>query len=196
MTKQNDEDIPGMAEEEDDLPTVNLSDEDGRSLLCYIENSMEVEGEEYLLLRPVDSPIEIFAWEADDEDEDEETLVDIEDDEIDEIFSTARAVLAEQDLTLNRAALTLTVTGDLPEPTEEDTITLDLGEDEAMVGSEEFQLLANFFYEEQEYAVCTPLEPILFFARMNGEGEPELLSPEEFQAVRSQLEDQLFSELE
>ncbi|WP_242060133.1 DUF3727 domain-containing protein [Oscillatoria sp. FACHB-1407] len=196
MTKQNmDEEDPGM-EGEEDLPTVNLSDEAGRSLLCYIENSMEVEGEEYLLLRPVDSPIEIFAWEADDEDEDEETLVDIEDDEIDDIFSTARAVLAEQDLTLNRAALTLTVSGDLPEPTEEDTITLDLGEDEALVGSEEFQLLANFFYEEQEYAICTPLEPILFFARMNGDGEPELLSPEEFQAVRSQLEDQLFSELE
>jgi Protein of unknown function (DUF3727)/Protein of unknown function (DUF1292) len=197
MTKQNmDEEDPGMEEGDDTLSTVTLSDEDGRSLLCYVENSMDVEGEEYLLLRPVDSPIEIFAWEADEADEDEETLVDIEDEEIDEVFSTARAVLAEQDLTLNRAALTLTVTGDLPEPTEEDTITLDLGEDEALVGSEEFQLLANFFYEEQEYAICTPLEPILFFARMNGNGEPELLSPEEFQAVRSQLEDQLFSELE
>lgn len=197
MTKQNmDEEDPGMEADDDTLSTVTLSDEDGRSLLCYVENSMDVEGEEYLLLRPVDSPIEIFAWEADEADEDEETLVDIEDEEIDEVFSTARAVLAEQDLTLNRAALTLTVTGDLPEPTEEDTITLDLGEDEALVGSEEFQLLANFFYEEQEYAICTPLEPILFFARMNGDGEPELLSPEEFQAVRSQLEDQLFSELE
>ena len=197
MTKQNmDEEDPGMEADDDTLSTVTLSDEDGRSLLCYVENSMDVEGEEYLLLRPVDSPIEIFAWEADEADEDEETLVDIEDEEIDEVFSTARAVLAEQDLTLNRAALTLTVTGDLPEPTEEDTITLDLGEDEALVGSEEFQLLANFFYEEQEYAICTPLEPILFFARMNGEGQPELLSPEEFQAVRSQLEDQLFSELE
>lgn len=197
MTKQNmDEEDPGMEADDDTLSTVTLSDEDGRSLLCYVENSMDVEGEEYLLLRPVDSPIEIFAWEADEADEDEETLVDIEDEEIDEVFSTARAVLAEQDLTLNRAALTLTVTGDLPEPTEEDTITLDLGEDEALVGSEEFQLLANFFYEEQEYAICTPLEPILFFARMNGDGQPELLSPEEFQAVRSQLEDQLFSELE
>ncbi len=197
MTKQNmDEEDPGMDEGDDTLSTVTLSDEDGRSLLCYVENSMDVEGEEYLLLRPVDSPIEIFAWEADEADEDEETLVDIEDEEIDEVFSTARAVLAEQDLTLNRAALTLTVTGDLPEATEEDTITLDLGEDETLVGSEEFQLLGNFFYEEQEYAICTPLEPILFFARMNPDGEPELLSPEEFQAVRSQLEDQLFSELE
>ncbi|HEY9625133.1 MAG TPA: DUF3727 domain-containing protein [Crinalium sp.] len=197
MTKENlGGEHPGMEDDEEDLPTVTLTDEDGRSLLCYVENSMEVDGKEYVLLRPVDTPIEIFAWEADDDDDEEETLVDIEDEEIDEIFSTARAVLAEQDLTLNRAALTLTITGDLPEPTEDDTITLDLGDEDPAMESEEFQLLANFFYEEQEYAVCTPLDPLLFFARRNRDGQPELLSPEEFQLVRSQLEDQLFSELE
>jgi len=186
-----------MQANEDDLLTVNLADGEGRTLPCYIENSLEVEGTDYVLLRPVDIPIEIFAWEVDEEDEEEETLVDIEDEEIDEIFSTARAVLAEQDLTLNRTALTLTVTGELPEATEEDTITLDLSDDEnSGMEPEEFQVLSNFFYEDQEYAICTPLDPILFFARLNGSGEPELLSPEEFQAVRSQLEDQLFSELE
>ncbi|NJL57989.1 DUF3727 domain-containing protein, partial [bacterium] len=74
--------------------------------------------------------------------------------------------------------------------------SLDIGEDEANLDSEQFQLLANFYYEEQEYAVCTPLDPLLFFARMNSEGNPELLSPEEFQMMRSQLEDQLFDDLE
>jgi hypothetical protein len=191
---------PGMEDAEENLPTVSLMDEEGRSLPCYVENSMEVDGKEYVLLRPVNTPVEIFAWEVDDDDEEEETLVDIDDEEIDEIFDTARAVLAEQDLTLTRAALTLTITGELPEPSEEDTITLDLGDESSEMESEEFQVLANFFYEEQEYAVCTPLDPILFFARMNGNGQPELLSPEEFQAVRSQLEnqleDQLFSEME
>jgi hypothetical protein len=190
---------PGRNEEdlEMDAPTLTLTDEAGRSLLCYVEHSLEVEGEEYVLLLPVDAPIEIFAWEPDEEDEEEETLVDIEDEEIDEVFSTARAVLAEQDLALARTALTLTASGEIPAPAEEDIITLDLGDDDtANMESEQFQLLANFYYEEQEYAICTPLDPLLFFARMNGEGEPELLSPEEFQAVRSQLEDQLFDDIE
>jgi hypothetical protein len=190
---------PGKNEEdvEVDAPTVNLTDAAGRSLLCYVEHSLEVEGEEYVLLLPVDSPIEVFAWEPDEDDEEEETLVDVEDEEIDEIFSTARAVLAEQDLTLSRTALTLTAQGEVPAAAEDDIITLDIEDDDsAEMDSEQFQLLANFYYEEQEYAICTPLDPLLFFARMNAEGQPELLSPEEFQAVRSQLEDQLFDAME
>jgi Protein of unknown function (DUF3727)/Protein of unknown function (DUF1292) len=179
-----------------DAATVQLFDETGRSLLCYIERTLEVEDREYLLLMPVDSPIEVFAWEADEDDEDEESLVDIEEEEIDEIFDTARAVLAEHDLTLNRTALTLTASGDLPEAPEEDIITLDISDDDENFSSEDFQLLANFYHEEQEYAICTPLEPLLFFARVNSGGKPELLSPEEFQMVRSQLEDQLFDELD
>lgn len=180
-----------------DAPTLSLTDAAGRSLLCYVEHSLEVEGDEYVLLLPVDSPIEIFAWEPDEEDEEEETLVDIEDEEIDDIFSTARAVLAEQDLTLARTALTLTAQGEVPTATEEDIITLDIEDDDAVeMESEQFQLLANFYYEEQEYAICTPVDPLLFFARMSKEGKPELLSPEEFQAVRSQLEDQLFDAME
>lgn len=178
---------------ESDIPTISLTDEAGRSLLCYVERSMEVESETYLLLMPVESPIEIFGWEGDDE---EETLVDVEDEEIDEIFSTARAVLAEQDLTLNRTALTLTVSGTLPESTEEQMITLDIGEDEADLESEQFQELANFYYEEQEYSICTPIEPLLFFARVGADGKPELLSPEDFQLVKSQLEDKLFEDVD
>jgi hypothetical protein len=188
---------PGTeAGEEEDVPTIELTDEAGRSLLCYKERTLEVEGNEYLLLMPVDSPIEIFAWEEDEDDDEEEALVDIEDDEIDEVFDTAQAVLAEQELKLRRTAFTLTASGDLPDPAEEDVITLEVGDDENDSAAEQFQILCTFFYEEQEYAVCTPFEPLLFFARLNSDGTAELLSPEEFQSVRSQLEDQLFDELE
>lgn len=182
---------------EADAPTLTLTDESGRSLVCYIEHSLEVEGQDYVLLLPVDAPIEIFAWEPDEDDDEAETLVDIEDEEIDDVFSTARAVLAEQDLTLTRTALTLTASGEIPPAAEDDIITLDI-EDEGTPepDSEQFQLLGNFFYEEQEYAICTPLDPLLFFARMDQSGNPELLSPAEFQAIRSQLEDQLFDEIE
>ena len=185
-------------EMEDDAQTVSLIDEDGRSLLCYVERSLKVQGQEYALLLPVDAPIEIFAW-AVDEDEDEEMLMDIDEDELEDIFTTARAVLAEQDLILNRTALTLTASGELPEIEEDDIISLDIEEGDGQPSLEQFQQLASFFYEEQEYVVCTPLDPLLFFARINAQGRPELLSPEEFQnllaleefqELRSQLEKQ------
>lgn len=191
------EDFTTMDEGEE-APTVQLADGAGRSLLCYVERSMAVDSNEYLLLTPVDAPIEIFAWEVDEEDDEDETLVDIEDDELDEVFDTAKAVLAEQDLMLHRTALTLTASGNLPDAQEEDIITLDISEggEEDDLTSEQFQLLTNFYYEEQEYAICTPFEPLLFFARMSAAGQPELLSPDEFRIVRSQLEDQLFDDLE
>lgn len=183
---------------EDDVKTVSLVDHEGRSLLCYVEQSLKVSGSEYVLLLPVDAPIEIFAW-AIEEDTDDEILIDIDEDEMEEVFSTARAVLAEQDLILQHTALTLTASGDLPEVTEDDIISLDIEEEDGQLNIEQFQQLASFFYEEQEYVVCTPLDPLLFFANLNDRGEPELLSPEElqdllaldeFQDIRAQLEKQ------
>lgn len=193
-----DDDYTGMDEGEES-PTVLLKDEQGRSLKCYVERSLSIGSHEYLLLLPVDAPIEIFAWDSDDEeseDEDDEMLVDIDEEEINDVFDTAKAVLAEQNLKLERTAYTLTASGELPEATDDDVITLDISDGDDHADTEEFQLLTNFFYEEQEYAICTPFEPLLFFARVSATGEPELLPPEEFEAVRSQLEDQLFDELE
>ncbi|HIK57390.1 MAG TPA: DUF3727 domain-containing protein [Synechococcales cyanobacterium M55_K2018_004] len=181
---------------ESDAPTVSLVDEAGRSLLCYVEHSLEVDGKEYLLLLPVDLPIEIFAWESDNEDDEAETLVDLADDEIDEVFETAKAVLAEQELTLKRTAYTLTAAGDLPEVDEEEVITLDMGESEDDLTSEQFQRLTYFYHRDQEYDICTPLDPLMFFARVNSQGRPELLTPEEFQTVRPLLEEQLFEAMD
>jgi hypothetical protein len=202
MTKEN----FGMDEAamDDDAPTLSLTDEEGRSLLCYVERSLTVKGKDYVLLLPVDSPIEIFAWVADEENDDEEMLIDIDDDELEEVFSTARAVLAEQDLILHQTALTLTASGELPEVTEDDIITLDI-ESDGEPSYEQFQQLAAFFHEEQEYVVCSPLDPLLFFAQLNAKGQPELVSLEELQTLleleefkdlRAQLElqAQLFEE--
>ncbi|HCV30175.1 MAG TPA: DUF3727 domain-containing protein, partial [Microcoleaceae bacterium UBA9251] len=103
-----------------DEVSVTLTDEVGRSLTCNIEHSMDVEGQEYALLLPIDSPVEIFTWHGDDADE---AAIPVEDEtEIDKIFDTARVVLQEQNLTLRRTAVTLTVVGDLPEFPEEDLV--------------------------------------------------------------------------
>lgn len=189
-------------------PTITLSDEAGRSLLCYIELSVDVDGEEYALVNPVDYPIDIFAWVASedtedgegDEEDDEETLVPVEDAELNEIFATAQAVLSEQNLKLKRTALSLTVEGDLPEVDEDDLLTLEVEESGVGKDQEEYQLLATFFHEEQEYAIYTPIDPVLFVVRLQDGKKPQLLSPEEFQAIQPKLqpyfEEHLFEELE
>lgn len=177
--------------------SVTLTDEAERSLECYVEHSLKAEDSNYLLLMPIDSPVVIIAWD-DDEEASEATLLE-EDTEIDQIFDDAKAVLAEQNLTLKRTAYTLTVVGELPPLEEDEILTLEMDEDEhnsQLDSLEEFQFLTSFFYQEQEYAVYTPLSPLLFFARQNQAGQLKLLSPEEFREVKSLLEDLLFDELE
>lgn len=176
--------------------SVTLTDETGRSLKCYVEHSLDVEGSEYLLLLPVDSPVEIVAWDDDqEEDEAEATLIE-DDEEIDSIFSDAQAVLAEQNLTLKRTAYTLTVAGELPSVDEDDILTIEVEDDTEGLEPEQFQLLASFYHEEQEYGIYTPLDPLLFFAKRDGSGKTELLSPEEFKKVQPLLEELLFDELD
>lgn len=175
--------------------SVTVTDEFGRSLVCYIEHSFELNDENYVLLLPVDAPVEIFAWAEDDEDE--EPIAIENPDEIDEIFETAKAVLEEQNLTLKRTAVTLTVSGELPELEDE----LDSEEDEEE-GYEELQLLASFYNEEQEYAIYTPLDPFFILARLDENGQPQLLSDEELEklepmlpSLEGMIEEHLFSEM-
>jgi Protein of unknown function (DUF3727)/Protein of unknown function (DUF1292) len=174
--------------------SIILTDDQGRSLECYVEHSLAVEDQEYVLLLPVDSPVEIFAWQGDDE---EEEAILVEDDAtIDEIFTTAQAVLSEQNLALKNTAYALTVAGELPPVDESELFTLEIEDEDADLEPEQLQLLATFYQEEQEYAIYTPLDPLLFFARITATGQPELLSPEEFRKVQPLLEEQLFNEVE
>ncbi|NEQ95649.1 MAG: DUF3727 domain-containing protein [Cyanothece sp. SIO2G6] len=170
-----------------------VQDEQGRTVLCYLERSVQIDDGEYALLLPVDNPIEIFAWTEDESGD--EVLVDLDDNEVSRVFSNARAVLAEQELTLAQTALTLTAKGDIPPAVEEEIMTLDLGDEDGDLESEDFQLLASFFHEEQEYAIYTPLNPLLIFVRLTSDGMPVLLEPDEFELIRPQLEDLLFDDL-
>jgi Protein of unknown function (DUF3727)/Protein of unknown function (DUF1292) len=174
--------------------SITLTDEKGRTLECYVEHSLSVDGQEYVLLLPVDSPVEVFSWQG--EDEDEEAILVEDDSIIDQIFGTAQAVLAEQNLNLNNTAYALTVAGELPPVEESELFTLEIEDEEADLEPEQLQLLASFYHEEQEYAIYTPLDPLLFFARISSMGKPELLSPEEFRKVQPLLEEHLFNEVE
>lgn len=185
-----------FSEENDraDAASITLTDEKGRSLECYVEHSLSVDDQEYVLLLPIDSPIEIFAWQ--DEGEEEEAVLVEDDETIDRVFSTAQAVLSEQNLIIKNTAYALTVVGELPPVEESEIFTLEIEDDEAELEPEQLQLLASFYHEDQEYAVYTPLDPLLFFARITTSGKPELLSPEEFRKVQPLLEEHLFNQVE
>jgi len=176
------------------LKSVTIEDEFGRYLDCYIEHSFELNDLNYVLLLPVDAPVEIFSWP---ESDDEEPLTLEDPDEIDAIFETAKAVLEEQNLTLKRTAVTLTVSGDLPDLIEEDEEAADQGE-----GYEELQLLASFYNEEQEYAIYTPLDPFFILGRLNEAGDPQLLDDRELEqlepmlpSLEAMLEEHLFNDM-
>ncbi|MBL1175104.1 DUF3727 domain-containing protein [Pantanalinema sp. GBBB05] len=186
-----DEETFGMAEE-----SMVLTDEAGRTIACTVERYLEIEDQEYALLLPVDAPIEIFTWE---EDADDEDAIPVEDEElIDTLFPIAKAVLEEQNLTLKRTAVVLTVEGELPElDNEEEELTEVLSEDGEAV--EELQFLASFYHEEQEYAIYAPLDPCFILARMDDHHLPHLLSDAELETLQPMLamiEDQLFDEFE
>lgn len=174
--------------------SITLTDDKERSLECYIEHSLSVNGQEYVLLLPVDSPVEIFAWQG--EGEDEEAILVEDDETIDEIFATAQAVLAEQNLIVKNTAYALTVAGELPPVEESELFTLEIEDEDEDLEPEQLQLLASFYHQEQEYAIYTPLDPLLFFARITKTGKPELLSPEEFRQVQPLLEEHLFNQVE
>jgi len=174
-----------------------LTDDFGRFLPCQVEHQFHIHGREYLLLLPIDAPIEIFAWQTEDS-EDGEMLVDIEEEEIDQVFLTAKAVLAEQNLMLQRTAITLTAAGELPEMGEDDALTLEIedADGDGQAVTEEFQILATCFHEDEEYTLCTPLNPLLIFACRNAKGDLEVVTPEDFRTIQKELEEKLFDMLD
>lgn len=194
----------------EDVPILKIRDEAGRTLDCYCEQLVPINQAEYALLTPVDTPVTLFTWEG----EDEEPLLVEDEEEIEAVFPTAQAVLAERNLNLIWSAVTLTVEGETGSGEEEEGEDLfDLTEEQAVNGSaptgefdadeadddeedeeddegDEFQLLATFYHGETEYGLYIPLDAFFIVARMAGE-EAQLLSEEELEAIAPALEAEL-----
>jgi Protein of unknown function (DUF3727)/Protein of unknown function (DUF1292) len=186
-----------MNDEQLDSETIILKDEAGRAIACSVERFLEVEEQEYALLVPLDAPVEIFAWQGENDD-DEEAVPVSDENEIDLLFPIAKAVLEEQNLTLKRTAVVLTVEGNLPDLSDDDDYA-EVASDDGDEELEELQYLASFYFEEREFAVYAPLDPCFILVRMNEQNEPQLLSPEELEKLEPMLEmieDELFDEFE
>ena len=167
--------------ENHDAPTLLLKDSSNDELFCYLEQIVKVEGTEYALLTPVDTPVTLFKINE----KDEPVLIEkIEKNE--QILKNADAVLQEHDLSLVRSAVTLTVSGELEEPVYDD-----LEEDEANKDeSETYELLVNFNVLNDEYGLYVPLDPFFIVAKIVENGAI-LVEDEEFDRVQPLIESEL-----
>jgi len=181
----------------DEAERIVLQDEQGRSLECYIENTLENDDFVYLLLTPVDTPVVILAFDDDedgDEDISDDALILEDSKEIDPVFADAKAVLSEQNLMLQYTAYSLTVSGELPPIEDESILSLELeSDDEESEETEELQYLASFYSQDQKYSIYTPLTALLFVATYDQFGQVKLVSPDE-EDIQPILEELLFEE--
>jgi hypothetical protein len=168
-----------------DVPTVLVRDGQGRQLLCFLEQLIPLDGHDYALLTPVDTPVCLFRLRGDEEPELIDTI-----DATEPILSVADVVLQEHDLILVRSAVTLTVSGELeePDPDEFEDDDEDDGEDDD--DTETYELLVSFMVENQEYGLYIPLDPFFVVARMD-DGEAVLVEGEEFERVQPRIEAEL-----
>ena len=106
-----------------EVPTILVRDSTGSALLCFLEQLIPIEGNDYGLLTPVDTPVSLFKLS---DEGDPELIEKINSSE--PILEVADVVLQEHDLTLVRSAVTLTVTGELEEPDPEELEEDDIDE--------------------------------------------------------------------
>tara|TARA_Y100001968_G_scaffold243228_1_gene227053 strand:+ start:440 stop:976 length:537 start_codon:yes stop_codon:yes gene_type:complete len=164
----------------DEVPTLLVKDSQGSDLLCFLEQVVPLEGNEYALLTPVDTPVSLFQLI----DEQDPKLIDtIEKNE--PILEVADVVLQEHDLRLVRSAITLTVSGELDEPEPEEIEEEDIDEE-----SETYELLVNFRVDNNEYGLYIPLDPFFIVGKLD-HGEVKLVEGEEFDRIQSGIEAEL-----
>ena len=164
----------------DEVPTLLVKDSQGSDLLCFLEQIVPLEGSEYALLTPVDTPVSLFQLI---DDQDPKLIETIEKNE--PILEVADVVLQEHDLRLVRSAITLTVSGELDEPEPEEIEEEDIDDE-----SETYELLVNFRVDSNEYGLYIPLDPFFIVGKLE-DGEVKLVEGEEFDKIQSGIEAEL-----
>ncbi len=164
----------------DEVPTLLVKDSQGSELLCFLEQVVPLEGNEYALLTPVDTPVSLFQLI---DDQDPKLIETIEKNE--PILEVADVVLQEHDLRLVRSTITLTVSGELDEPEPEEIEEEDIDDE-----SETYELLVNFRVENNEYGLYIPLDPFFIVGKLE-DGEVKLVEGEEFDKIQSGIEAEL-----
>jgi hypothetical protein len=161
------------------------TDDKGRKIECFSEHTIPVNGVDYSLLTPIDTPVVLVR--IGEGDGDDELIEDYE--SAGEILAAADACLAQHNLTLVRSAVTLTVSGKLLPVESEET-----EDDDADSPEEEtdlFELLIPFQHNGQEYGLYIPLDPFFVVARVTGDSEGVVVTGDEFEPIRPIIEAEL-----
>ena len=157
------------------------TDDKGRKIECVLEHTIPVDGVDYVLLTPNDTPV-VLVRIGEGEEEDE-LIEDWEGKE--DVLAAADQSLAEHDLTLVRSAVTLTVAGS-PLPVETEEI-----KDDTTGETDLFELLIHFQHDGQEYGLYIPLDPFFVVARVTGDSEGVVVSGDGFERIRPIIEAEL-----
>ncbi len=163
-----------------EVPTLIARDSKGNQILCFLEQVVPIEGCEYALLTPVDTPVSLFKLT---DEGDPELIKAIKNNE--PILEVADLVLKEHDLNLIRSAVTLTVEGELEEPDPDELEDDDIDDD-----SETYELLVPFRANEEEYGLYIPLDPFFIVGELN-DGEVKLIEDEAFDRIQPLIEIEL-----
>ncbi|KGG15183.1 MULTISPECIES: DUF3727 domain-containing protein [unclassified Prochlorococcus] len=163
-----------------EVPTLLVADSKKNELLCFLEQIVPIDGIEYVLLTPVDTPVTLFRLS---EKNDPELIKTIEKKE--PILEVADVVLQEYDLKLIRSAVTLTIAGELEEPEQEELEEKDFDED-----SELYELLVNFKVDNEEYGLYIPLDPFFVVGKIL-DGSAVVVEGEEFDKIQPMIESEL-----
>ena len=163
-----------------EVQTLILNDSSGNEIFCYLEQLVNINGEEFALLTPVDTPVSLIKINKNDEHE----LID-KLDKNEQILKNADAVLQEHDLKLVRSAVTLTVSGELEEP-----IYDELEEEHLDDDSETYELLVNFNVLDEEYVLYIPLDPFFIVGKLNDKGAL-LIEDDEFDKIQPLIESEI-----
>ena len=164
-----------------------VTDDKGRKIECVLEHTIPIDGVDYVLLTPNDTPVVLVRiGEGDGDDELIEDLEGIDN----TILAAADVCLAEHDLTLVRSAVTLTVAGE-PLPVEEEDVEDIEIEDDTTGETDLFELLIPFPHDGQEYGLYVPLDPFFVVARVTGDNEGVVVVDAEFERIQQIIEAEL-----
>lgn len=156
------------------------TDDKGRKIECILEHAIPIDGVDYVLLTPNDTPVVLVR--IGEGEKDDEVLENWEDRE--DVLAAADTCLADHDLTLVRSAVTLTVAGELVEDEDEHEDIEDDMEQEPDV----FHPIIPFHHNGDEWGIYMPLDPFFVVARVTNDNEGLVVTGDEFDRIQPIIE--------
>jgi hypothetical protein len=168
------------------MQTFAATDDKGRKIECVLEHAIPIDGVNYALLTPNDTPVVLVRiGEGGGDDKLIENWENAED-----VLAAADQRLAEYGLILVRSAVTLTVAGPLLPVEGENVEGIEI-EDDTEGGTDLFELLISFRCDGSLHGLYIPLDPFFVVARMTSDNEGLVVTGDEFNRVQPIIEAEL-----